>query len=515
MFRTLLYKEILNQLQTFRFAAALVTIFTLVVISTWVLGGDFVERRNNHSMLSEKYANEAANIKVPSVTDVVILRKPNELSVFAQGEFYNLGDAVSISRWAVPDEATDSNTNNSLLVSIQSFDLLAIITVVFSLFAILISHDSISLEKERGTLKLIASFPVPRSTYIWSKFVANVLVISIPVVFSIISGILILTVVFNSNFAASQWLSISLMTFSSIIYASIFIAIGMLSSIIAPSSSSSLIISLLFWTFSTLFIPSTASVASSILAPLPNSDEISNFETATRNELRRQDIAKMAEIRRKHPDADYFGFWNGLGESPWLFDVDPATFNSVIQFVAELHPRWHARAEQIWNLKLSQESESREQKDLFDTFNSVSPTYYLNSVFTSLAGTDYESFEKFMESCRNYRTAMLAEYNNRGYFGRNAHKFFTRKTREQINSVEDYQNRIMEYEEWQRRGINSMDIIDYHNQPNLDESILPSFNVISAEADYGNVATSIAMLLFMNIVIYLLCHVLYIKYDVR
>ncbi len=46
MFRVLLWKEIREHLMTFRFGAALVTTFVLVVISVWVLGEDYMRRRD-------------------------------------------------------------------------------------------------------------------------------------------------------------------------------------------------------------------------------------------------------------------------------------------------------------------------------------------------------------------------------------------------------------------------------------------------------------------------------------
>jgi len=65
MFRLLLKKEILGHLLTFRFAAALATTVTLVLVSMWVLGDDYLRRRDAYNLAAEETARQDREIYVP------------------------------------------------------------------------------------------------------------------------------------------------------------------------------------------------------------------------------------------------------------------------------------------------------------------------------------------------------------------------------------------------------------------------------------------------------------------
>jgi ABC-type Na+ efflux pump permease subunit len=86
-------------------------------------------------------------------------------------------------------------------------DLMFIVQVVLSLFAILFTYDSICGEREAGTLKLNFANPIPRTSYIISKIVGSWLGLSIPLIIPMLLGLALVlvcgiprTVRFGSSF---------------------------------------------------------------------------------------------------------------------------------------------------------------------------------------------------------------------------------------------------------------------------------------------------------------------------
>ena len=103
MFKTMFFKEIREHLMTFRFAAALVTTFVLILISFWVLGEDYKERQNDFNQAAKKLNEDMlARCYTPSMIAPVISRPPSPLRIFAEGEDRRHGNFITIERLLIP-----------------------------------------------------------------------------------------------------------------------------------------------------------------------------------------------------------------------------------------------------------------------------------------------------------------------------------------------------------------------------------------------------------------------------
>lgn len=349
MFGILLSKEIREHLMTFRFGAALVTTFILVVISVWILGDEFVKEKEGFENLSSSFNLAIRAATTPSQISPVVMRPLSPLSIFAQGPGSNMGNTVSISRWSVPTRATNEIKNNLLLSSMPSFDLLTIFIFVLSLFGILFSYDGFSGEREKGTLKILCTYPPSRSMLFTVKFTGCLIVISIPFLISFISALLILIFVHGISFSASHFLAIALILFSSLVYSCIFIGLGLLSSATTAKSSSSLALSLLIWTFLVVLIPGTSQGLARMTSPLLPADEIIVSSEKSKEELnlRVGEYIKENHIRFGPSYGD-----NGYGkENSYLLDTTPYFFRQMQGYVSFIEKINQERADQVYSLK--------------------------------------------------------------------------------------------------------------------------------------------------------------------
>jgi ABC-type transport system involved in multi-copper enzyme maturation permease subunit len=389
MFMSLLFKEIRFHLLTFRFAAALITTLTLVLLSMWVLGDDYIRRRSTYNISVETTAHQIEQVFVPSQISPILYRPPSALSIFAQGEDRRFGNTLQVKRWEVPRRAEGSFTDNMLMAAIPALDLYIIFAVVLSLFGILFTYDAVCGERESGTLKLQCASGVSRGMLFAAKFFGALACLAIPILVSLVGGFLLLTFFFNLAFSAEQWLAVAAMVGTGLLYCALFIALGLACSALLNRSSVALILSLLVWALGVLLIPSAARSVTDVVKPLPSPADVANFEQVSEREA----IARLDEFSETHR---YYGngWWTsnfGLpGNGDYLkYDGMESNFRDAIAYVRFIEPLMQRRAERVWEVYKRHDREMESQALTFDWLTVLSPSFHLREAFTSLANTDY------------------------------------------------------------------------------------------------------------------------------
>ena len=95
------------------------------------------------------------------------------------------------------------------------------------LIALLISHDAVVGEMERGTMILLLSYPIGRHQVILGKFLGHVLILAFATVIGYGAAAVALTMTGTSVLAAS-WYAFAYMLGTSILLGAVFVAIGYL-----------------------------------------------------------------------------------------------------------------------------------------------------------------------------------------------------------------------------------------------------------------------------------------------
>ena len=512
MFGNLLLKEVYDHIRTFRFIAALVTTFAMILISVWVLGDDYLRRRSLHSQVAETYAKSTEEVIVPSDIQPVVQRPPSVLGIFARGEDGHLGSAVTVRRWVVPRVADNNLTSNNLLASMPSFDLLTIVIISVSLFGVLFSYDALSGERERGTLKMLCVYPLKRPMLFAVKFLAGSIVLAIPYLISLICGLLVLLFVHGIAFTAQQWIAIGLIYLASVVYGALFVAIGLICSALAARSSTSLALALLFWTLAVFVFPSVSVNLAKTVVPLKSPQEITRLEQTTSLDLREK---RLKYIEDEDLNLSSNGDRNIGGENPLLFDAYPRWVQSHMAYVRYYEPLYQERADQIWALASQHLAAKMDQFQLGDLISSLSPSSHLRKAFTLLAGTDYSTYEHFMEATRRYRRAIIDDFRNRGLFTNNVLEFFCRLPLSEVQTDEQVEARSAErMSRYEQTGDTSQ------WDPLVAFGPLPADYVapFSYESDSSSIESALGPLAVLSIITVVLVAVglaAFIRYDVR
>ena len=506
MFTTLFGKEIREHLLTFRFGAALLTVFVLVVVSAWVLGDDYLHRRDTYNLLVEESTEADAEVLVPSQISPVLNLPPSPLSIFAQGAEGYLGHSIRVSRWEVPIEASESLADNVLVSAQHSLDLLSIITVVLSLFAVLLSYDLISGEREHGTLSLVCTNSVSRASLYSAKFAASCAILAIPVVLSFVCSILVLQFVHGLSFTGGQWLAISLMAAAAILYGALFVGLAMLASALARKSSTALIISLLLWTLLVWIVPVSASGLASALYPLPSRGEITDFEKTTWADLEEKALQALQANR-----GEGVALRGALGTdvpANVIYNANPAGFRMVLAMMRFSEPLWQERADQIWNMIRRHNTEYQKQAEMADILGFLSPAQHLRNGFTSLADTNIAANDRFVDAARRFREQLLNNFAAKGYFGENMTLLFSRVAPANAFSQEQFEARGAE--------VSSLDDPDFERfyEP-LASDLIPRFELKGGSPQLPSALNAIAVLAIMTVIVFALGLSAFLRYDIR
>ncbi len=281
-------RELYDNLNSLRFALATVLLLALMLTNATVYLREHLERIQKYRTSVTDYWNV-----LTSRTDLYELaqkgpgflyKQPSPLRFCAEGGEAFLSDRVDAGAfyWEWGDLkgfwslAYPSSTPNLINVrpDVTKIDWGFIAGYVLSLIALLFTFDSISGERERGTLRLILATPMPRHTVLAGKFLGALMSIFVPFTLAVLINLFVISASGDVQLGTEMWWRLCIIFLVAVLYTGFFIALGLLASTRVQGSAVSLVILLLTWVTFVVFIPSTLVSIASGFSPAPmTSDE--------------------------------------------------------------------------------------------------------------------------------------------------------------------------------------------------------------------------------------------------
>ena len=446
MLTTLIRRELLNNLMTFRFAAAVLIMLLLVVANTFVLIKDYERRLEAYNTVLKTQHRRSQELKTYSGGRLHVARPPNPLSIFNVGLDKRLGNEIWISHSFVPtlwDTGTYKLTN-PLLNLFTAIDIVFIFEVVLSLIALIFAYDAIAGERERGTLRLVVTHPVRRGQILLAKYISAMLCLLVPLLISLLLAVILLTTSTFISLSMGDFLRIGGIILTSIVYLSVFYLIGMLISAVTRRTGTALMLAMFVWGFWVLVYPNA--VLATIAPPQTSQprmvsayEEIKQIWEAFDRE-RKQFLANDA-FPGEDPDfgmvdADPNWIW---GSSYEYFHKDSSTLRydyhavSYIDKLSEaskpqvphaqdyyrfLGPQIVNAAERTWLVRKQALEATFVQPAIVDRiFLRVSPVGMYDAATQAWAGTDLRGLRDFFEAARRHRRTLIDYYYDKNAFG--------------------------------------------------------------------------------------------------
>jgi len=293
MFGTVLVKELKAVLLSPKFPATFAVCAILIVLSVFI---GIREYRTAAARYAEGLDVAAQTLRTQSTwmnLATTAYRKPDPMQVFVPGV------AGDVGRLSAVNAMEDVKLNNSayaddpIFALFRSIDLAFVVQVVLSLFAILFTYDAVNGEREGGTLQLTFASPVPRGTYILAKLAGAWIALAVPLIVPALMGLL-LVVVYGVPLGAGGWARCALFLFSSLLYFTFFIALGVLISALTRRPSSSFLAALSSWVVLVLIVPRIAVMAAGAARPVPGVAETEGWIDAFAKDRMDQHMKTLA-----------------------------------------------------------------------------------------------------------------------------------------------------------------------------------------------------------------------------
>ena len=380
-------RELYDNLNSLRFALATALLFVLMLINAMIHIEEHPVRMQKYHDATTKSLNTLRSrtdlFNIAQEGPGYLYKKPSPLYFCEEGGDIFLSDFaygasfIQISNdlrgfWSLYYPGAFPNSSNIRPETIK-VDWGFVIGYVLSLIAVLFTFDSISGERERGTLRLVLANSVPRHTVLIGKFLGVLVSISVPFTLSILMNLLIISTSSDVHLGTDTWFRLTIIFLLSILYLCLFLALGLLVSSSVQNSAASLVILLLTWCIFVVFIPSTvASIASGFSNPMTY-DERYKRQAQNRKELREEYVALLRETR---------GFEN-----------------KKIEIDSEYVTKGTEQEERLTQEHLTQQIS---QIQLARSVTRISPVTLIQHLLEVFAGTGFERHQQFLENVQRY-----------------------------------------------------------------------------------------------------------------
>ncbi len=380
MLREIIWRELLDHLQSLRFALTLLLVIVLMLTGSVLYIHDYRQQvadyRENVSAnldLLKKKAEKDLHEVVSDPPNLLIYRAPSPLGFIAEGHEKDLPNAFAVDAFEMVGPQTILRRNYTL----QRFDALDwvfTVGVILSFAAFAMTYDSISGEAETGTLHLCLSNSLPRATLLFGKYIGTLISLSIPLIIGICMNTLIISLFGVLPFEPTYWLQIGGGVLFSVLYISVFATLGLFISCLTRSSAVSLVLLLLVWVCFAVFIPRTGGLLASRLAELRDEKTITRQASETTH-----------EILNRYGRDRFSAHWSPgepLTRAAKIADAKQAIYNEY-------------RQQQLHQVKLAQ------------NISRISPTAIYQIGCETLVGTGIKHYERFFKKAIDYRRNLL------------------------------------------------------------------------------------------------------------
>ena len=426
MLLTLIRRELLDNLMTFRFAAVLLITLLLVVANTVVLVQDYEQRLESYNNAVKMHYQDLHNSKTYSNSYLFLDRAPNPLSIFNVGLDKRLGNLIGIYHGFMPTlwDAQMHGTDNPFIAFFSSIDIVFVFEVILSLMGLIFAYDAIAGEHERGTLRLVLAQSIGRGQILLAKYISAMACLLVPLILSLLFALLLLTR--SIPLSTADFFRIAGIIFASFAYLSLFYLIGLLISVATRRTGTALMLAMFVWGFLILVYPN-------LIRAMVNPGGDLQVRVKTAHNKIQQIVDEYERERQKFLENEGIAgeiseFSKALGFYHQA-DVDSVTLMTYIEnmsVVSEIRPDFEKyvpvakryynfveplatrTVEKAWRIRKQALDEIYVRQATMDRILlKLSPVGIYDTATQAWAGTDLSGLRDFFQAARRYRKIII------------------------------------------------------------------------------------------------------------
>lgn len=421
----IIQREFVSNVLTSRFLIGFIVCLMSTAAAVFVQVADYEKRLAAYHVALQEHQEETRTWDLYSQINPKAHRKPNPLGIFNVGMEKSGADMVSIEL-ATPiweKEAQKQGSDNPFLSIFLSVDVIFVFKIVLSALAILFAYNTISGEREDGTLKLVLSNPIPRDRLVLGKYLGGMLSLFPIVVMSFTVGMVIASASPATDFNVGDLLRLAMVLVVSLLYVSTCYLLGLLLSVWTKEAATTLILSMFIWGILTIVHSNIATFAVAKFPPYKLQPE----------KAARQQVKKIWDDFKAERDTYIFKKWGYIHpasaishegqimlgiemSSPWdlefeefytikpIHNADVSKFQEVLGYQEPLRIDYANRAEEP--LKQREEIGKRNGQ-LARDISRISFADAYRFAVGAITSTDRKSYNDFIRQARSYKRQIV------------------------------------------------------------------------------------------------------------
>ncbi len=394
-------KELTENLRERKFQLSALIITILMIVSILVSKNYYEKIRREHevAMQTARQQWENQGMKNPHSAahyGTYAFKPIQSLSLIDNGLEKYLGVSIFMEAHRQNDAQYKLIADQNSFARFGEMTPAFVMTYLIPLLIILIGFSSLSGEKERGTLKLLLSQGLSKTTLVLGKIIGIWLSVGLLVMPLFLIGLFVL---FTTNYQAEDLSRYGLIVMTYLLYFGVFINLSVLFSAFSKNSNVALVGLIGFWITSCLVVPKFTANLSKYLYPTP---------TATKYQASLKESLEKG-IDGHNPYNEFAkAFQDSVLKANKVDSIHQLPFNywGLVMQAGEEHERvvYDKHVQMLNDIYLA-------QLRLHRIGSMFSPTSLNKMLTMQLAKTDLQAHFHFAKKAEDYRIALVGQMN--------------------------------------------------------------------------------------------------------
>jgi ABC-type transport system involved in multi-copper enzyme maturation permease subunit len=387
--------ELLEQLQSFKFATGLLLVVLLFAVNGAVFSLRYQNEVTEYRQFQRRWERQLSERKtldsLPN-QDFDVVKAPLKTAFLASGGQDRLpNDFRFIIRIWGPMIATRRVfSQNAFLESFQALDWSFLVGTGFSLLGLVFVYDSISGEKARGTLKLVQTYGVSRNAILFGKLLANLAALLAMLAVGMLVSLLLLLLLGQIDLGRAELARLGLFVALAAAYLTLFLCLGLFLSSVTHRPASSMVLAAFLRVISIVVVPGIGTLIIQQVQKIPTQNEIEQKSSKVWDVINQEFQGNSSNWRGR----------NGGRADNYAWER--------VSIVAQ-NKRRHMQ-EEIWEEYLRQKFA---QARLVRKIAGISPTGLFEHGAESVNGTGVQRDELLIQEAQEYRNELEGWFRGR------------------------------------------------------------------------------------------------------
>lgn len=317
----------------------------------------------------------------------------------------NLESIEAKSIWWLEYPTINNQNAKDLRPKSIKIDWTFIITYLLSFIPFLFTFDTISGEREYGTLRLCLANPISRPAFLIGKFLGTLIAVLIPFYFAALLNLALISTDSWTQLDLAAWGRLGFIIFIASIYAGIFIAIGLIMSAVTQDSRLSLMVLMIIWVTLVVFMPFTlGTLATKWMQPVQTLHQFDRSKQALIDHLSMNFSEQVDALKKER-----FRDGNIFNRLMKLMETSPEEAKKLARLEYEKvdHEELHIKAERVnkdveirEHLSQAHLNAQLAQVKLARNITRFSPAAVVQYALESMAGTGLSHYLQFLKRAR-------------------------------------------------------------------------------------------------------------------